>query len=454
MSKLKVGYSQLVANPPLGIGVAGYYIPRYASGFIDDIEVSAMVLSLGDKEMALVAIDTLSIANNVIDEYKALVQEKTRLDKDSVMLCASHTHTGPLLTPTDRFEVDEEMIFNYKNYLGERIAEAVALAKADQKETKVGYSVCPVPAKVAYIRRYKMKDGTTFTCPPINDQNIDHAIGELDERVNIVRFTRDGADDIVLLNYGVHADTTNGDKISADWPGWMRKTVEMALDGTRCMFFPGAEGDVGSTNVFPSGGDMNDTEISFDNEMKSPGMARFVGRAMAGCVLQVYDKVNYVDVEDVNFINKVLKVKANTPKKEEIPLAEKYVEYHLAGKDELIPFKAMQLTTVLAESYRILDLKDGPEYFDLRLTGVKIGPIALIGIAGEPFTEIGVKIQDIEGWDLIMPCALTNGSVGYFPNKSAYDEGGYEAKTSRFAPGVAETIIDGAKELLEELKNS
>ena len=452
MSKLRVGYSQITANPPLGIDISGYYIKRVASDFLDDIEVSAMVLSFGDKEMALVAIDNLYLANHIVDEYKALVQEKSGIDKNSVMLCSSHTHTGPFTAPTDRYKVDEELIFNYKNYLGDKIAEAVALAKADQKETKVGYSVCPVPAKVAYIRRYKMKDGSTFTCPPINDENIDHAIGELDKRVNIVRFTRDGADDVVLLNYGVHADTTNGDKISADWPGWMRKTVEKALDGTRCMFFPGAEGDVGSTNVFPSGGDMNDTEISFDNEMKSPGMARFVGRAMAGCVLQVYDKVNYVDVDDINFINKIIKIKANNPKKEEIPLAEKYVKYHKEGKDELIPFKAMQLTTVLAESFRILDLKDGPEHFDLRLTGVKIGPIALIGISGEPFTEIGVQIQDTEGWDLIMPCALTNGSMGYFPNKSAYDEGGYEAKTSRFAPGVAESIIEGGKNLLNELK--
>ena len=452
MSKLKVGYSQIVANPPLGIDISGYYIKRVASGFLDDIEVSAMVLSLGDKEIVLVAIDTLYLANYVVDEYKALIQEKSGIDKDNVMLCSSHTHTGPYTMLTDRCEVDEKLILNYKNYLGDKIAEAVANAKADQKETKVGYSVCPVPAKVAYIRRYKMKDGSTFTCPPINDENIDHAIGELDKRVNIVRFTREGADDVVLLNYGVHADTTNGDKISADWPGWMRKTVEKALDGTRCMFFPGAEGDVGSTNVFPSGGDMNDTEISFDNEMKSPGMARFIGRAMAGCVLQVYDKVNYVDVEDINFINKELKVKANNPKTEDMPLARKYKEYYDTGRSDLIPYTAMELTTVVAEALRMVRLENGPEYFNVPLAGVKIGPIALVGIPGEPFTDIGVEIIDTEGWDMIMPCGLTNGYIGYFPNEEAYKEGGYEARTSQFAPGVAQNIINGAKELLGELK--
>ena len=83
---------------------------------------------------------------------------------------------------------------------------------------------------------------------------------------------------MVLVNYGVHTDTVNGEMLSADWPAWMAKTLDKALDGVKCMFICGAQGDVGSTNVHPSGGDMNDTEISFDNEMKSPGMARLCGR--------------------------------------------------------------------------------------------------------------------------------------------------------------------------------
>ena len=60
-------------------------------------------------------------------------------------------------------------------------------------------------------------------------------------------------------------------------------------------------------------------------------------------------------------------------------------------------------------------------------------------------------IKDTEGWGMIMPCALTNGSEGYFPMKSAYDEGGYEARSSSYKSGVAEAIIDGGKELLNKL---
>ena len=103
---------------------------------------------------------------------------------------------------------------------------------------------------------------------------------------------------------------------------------------------------MGSTNVYPKDGDMNDTEISFDNEMKSPGMARFVGRALAGTVLQVYDKVKYVDVDDIDIKTSIINVPSNMPKPEDMPLAKKYKELHESGRDDEIPFKGMMPTTV------------------------------------------------------------------------------------------------------------
>ena len=53
---------------------------------------------------------------------------------------------------------------------------------------------------------------------------------------------------------------------------------------------------------------------------------------------------------------------------------------------------------------------------------------------------------------MIMPCCLVNGSTGYFPMQDAYDEGGYEARTSNFKAGVAEQIIAESTKLLSELR--
>ena len=445
----QVGYAEVNINPPLGIFVHGYYIDRFAEGFLDDLTASAMALKCGEKTVLLMAVDNCLIRTPIADDYRQKIAQATGVDATCVFICASHTHTGPEASIK---EDAAENIREYTQFLGRRLADVARMALADLKEAKMGFIYGWAPERVAYIRRYRMKDGSTMTCPPINDPGIDHPIGELDQRVNVLRFDREGGESIVLVNYGVHADTVNGNLISSDWPGWMRRTVEKALDGVKCMFFPGAEGDVGSTHVNPTGGDMNDTEISFDNEMKSPGMARFVGRALAGTVLQVYDKVEYVDVNSIDCIQKTLRIPTNMPTAEQLPLAHKYQELHEAGRDDLIPYEAMELTTVVAEAIRMCELEHGPEYIDLTLTGVRIGNVALVGIPGEPFTDVGVGIKEAEGWDLILPCGLTNGYEGYFPTQSAFDEGGYEARTSRYKEGVAERIIAGGKELLAMMK--
>ncbi len=453
MCEFLVGYGKVNINPMLGIAVRGYYIPRYAKGFLDALEAHALALSLGEETILMISVDNCAIDTSQAAAYMAQIQQASGVSADKIFLSATHTHTGPDLKVPDIFEADAQMIHTYVNFLGQRLADVAQLALADRKKAKMGFIQGWAPERVAYIRRYKMKDGSTMTCPPVGDPNIDHPIGRLDQRVHVLRFDREGGESIVLVNYGLHADTVNGELISSDWPGWMRRTLDKALDGVKCIFFNGAEGDVGSTNVFPSGGDMNDTEISFDNEMKSPGMARFVGRALAGTVLQVYDKVEYVPVDQLKLIHKTVQVPANVPSAEEMPKARLYKQLHEEGRDAEIPFTAMELTTVVAEAYRMCRLENGPESFPIELTGVQIGPVALVGIPGEPFTDVGVGIKDTDGWSAILPCCLTNGSEGYFPMQSAFDEGGYEARASRFKGGVAEAIIAGGKALLNELKH-
>ncbi len=454
MSNFKVGFSEVNINPPLGIGIVGYYIPRVNKGFLDDLKVKTIILELGSKKIALVSVDNCTMPNENYIKYVNLIEEKTGISKENVFIAATHTHTGPCIGEGIQVTGSLEVIEKYDEFLAERIADSVNLAIADLRPSKMGHIVGYAPERIAYIRRYKMKDGSTMTCPPVESDDIDHPIGTLDQRINVLRFDRENAQSIVLVNYGIHADTIGGELISADFPAWLSSTLEKALDGTKCIFFSGAQGDVGSTNVFPKDGDMNDTEISFDNEMKSPGMARFVGRAIAGTVLQVYDKVKYVDVDDIDIIIDDIKVPSNMPDPSQVPLAEKYKALHDAGRDCEIPYEAMELTTVVAESTRICNLKNGPEFFDIRITGVKIGPVAMVGIAGEPFTEIGVAIKDTPDWEMVLPCCITNGYNGYFPMKSAYDEGGYEARASSFKSGVAERIIDGGKAMLKKLKNN
>ena len=452
MNTLKAGYARVNITPPLGIAVRGYYIARYAKGILDELEASALALSCGEAPVLLVSTDLCGIEAELCDRFRAVMSKAADIPAENIYLTATHTHTGPMLLPSDRFPMDEELLRRYVNFLEERLCDVAVMAVADMKPARMGFAVGHAPDRVAYIRRYKMKDGSTMTCPPINDPNIDHPIGELDQRVNVLRFDREGGESVVILNYGVHADTVNGELISADWPHWVRKTIDKALDGVKVMCLVGAQGDVGSTHVFPDGGDMNDTEISFDDEMKSPGMARFVGRALAGTILQLFDKVEYVDVDSVSIVHRMIEVDANKPKPEDMPLAREYKRLHDEGRDDLIPYEAMQLTTVLAEALRMCRMEDGPDKFALELTGLRIGSVAFVGIPGEPFTGIGVAIKEYGGWDLILPTCATNGFEGYYPMKDAFEEGGYEARCSNYVSTVAEDIIAGAGKVLDDLR--
>ena len=263
MNNLAVGFAKVNINPPMGHAIYGYYVPRFVKGFLDDVEVSAMVLGCGEERVALVSVDVCGVATSLVGEWSAAIEAATGIPADNVIISATHTHTGGLLIPNEMFAADDDMTHRYGTFVGERVTDAVRLALADSKPARMGYIVGYAPARVAYIRRYQMKDGSTMTCPPINDPNIDHPIGTLDQRVNLLRFDREGAPVVLLVNYGLHADTVGGELVSADWPGVMRRTLEKTLDGVQTMFMNGAEGDVGSTNVYvkQGDGDMNDTEI-------------------------------------------------------------------------------------------------------------------------------------------------------------------------------------------------
>ena len=452
MANFKVGYAKTNINPPLEIAISGYYVPRYAKGFLNDLEVGALTLKAGEKTAIIIAVDSLGINIDYVNKITEAIEEKTGVLKNDILVCASHTHTGPYNVPGETStDTQAKLINDYAEFMCARIVDAAVLSVNDLKDAKMGYSVVKAPDRIAYIRRYKMKDGTTMTCPPINDPNIDHPIGELDQRINVVRFDRVGARSIALVNYGIHSDTIGGELVSADFEAWMRKTLDASLD-IDSLFVCGAQGDVGSTHVYPTDSDMNDTEISFDNEMKSPGMARFVGRAIAGAVLQVWDKVQYTEVPEIRTVKKIVPIAANLPKPEDLPRAHEYKKLHDAGRDDLIPYTAMELTTVVAEACRMCALENGPENFMLPMTAMNIGPIAFVSIPGEPFTDIGMKIKEAPGFELILPCALTNGNFGYFPVQSAYDEGGYEARSTRYRAGVAESLINAGKELLAQIK--
>ena len=458
MNKLLAGFSRLNVTPPLGIPIVGYYKPRFAEGVLDELEANALALAVEDKKVVLISVDNCGFSETVANSYRDHICEVTGLPADCVFLHATHTHTGPSTCPTYKEDLvllteyeDHPLLPEYFYFLRRKLADAAVLALKDLKPAKMGWAVGDAP-KVAFVRRFRMKDGKVRTNPGVGNPDILYPIGDVDERVNVLRFDREGAETIVLANFGNHPDAVGDNLISGDWPTLFRHRLEKALDNVKSIFFNGAQGDVNHVNVNAKGGDFNDTFHDFDDVDRGYGHARHMGNVVAAGVLQVFDKVTYIDVDNIKTLEKTIEIPSAMPTPEEAREAHIINDLHMAGKDEEIPFEGMELTTVVAEAARMVRLEHGPESFPMNFLGIAVGNVALFGIPGEPFTGVGRGLKEAQGWDLVLPCCLTNGCRGYFPMIDAYEEGGYEARSSSFKAGSAELIVKEGCELLDELR--
>ena len=447
MNTLYAGFSRVDITPMMGIGMAGYYVPRYAEGVLDPLQINALALACGEEKAVLISVDHCGIVKEVLNPMRQHICDVTGLPWEAVYIHSTHTHTGPFLNynPTEPLEIE------YARSVYHKIADAARFALEDLKPAKMGYGIGDAP-NIAFVRRFRMKDGSVRTNPGVDNPDILHPIGDVDERVNVLRFDQEGGQSLVLVNFGDHPDVVGGSKISADWPGFLRQTVEKVLDNTKCIFFNGAQGDVNHVNVHPRGGYLNDMFMDFDDVARGYKHAQYMGRVVAGGVLQAFDKVKYVDVNSIRCAQKFLQVPANLPTAEELPEAKHINELHVAGRDSELPYTGMMLTTVVAAAARKVRLENGPAFFEMPLSAIAIGPVAMFGVPGEPFTGVGRALKEAPGFELVLPTCNTNAKEGYFPMLECYEEGGYEAGSSNFKAGVAELLIDAGLELLKEVQ--
>ena len=90
-----VGYGEAKINPPAGIPIAGYYVPRYAKGRISDLKVIALALTQGDETVLLISADLCAIYAPELAKVRAAITAATGIGEERQFITATHTHTGP-----------------------------------------------------------------------------------------------------------------------------------------------------------------------------------------------------------------------------------------------------------------------------------------------------------------------------------------------------------------------
>lgn len=439
MSNLKIGFARLDMTPPLGVPMAGYFFERLAEGVLDPLYLNAVAFSDGENAAVVMTCDLEGIASVTMDQWLPQIAETVGLPKEALFIACTHTHTGPHLAGNTLGKYDEQ----YDAWLLRRMCDTITMALRDcrpLKEMQVYEGILP---DTTYVRRFKMKGGYYQTWAEWGDPNIEDIACQPDETMRIVRIFREEGPEIVLVNFQMHPDCISGSLYSADFPGFVRTNVEAARENTRCVFFNGAEGQLIAGDFRKPRGPQT-PEIRYTNALR-------LGKKVSDFILAHMDEAKSFAGEGVSFGHRVLACKTKRDPSR-LAEAERLIDIHENG-DELNEIGPDWVATPLVtEAYTLRRLELGKiDYIDIPVSAVGAGGLSFLGIAGEPFCEIGQAIRQQSPYAVTFVVCKTNGSEGYYPTAEAYDQDGYEPRGTRFPKGIGEILRDEGIDLLNKI---
>jgi len=429
-ASLRAGASRVNITPPLGlklIGSKGYQ----SDSILDELYAKALVLDDGDTTLAIVSLDLLySPLEEITNPVREIVNEKTGIPYQNVLVCATHTHSGPEVfersklvpgkqTPLD--DIDQA----YLKSLINKIAGSVYIAHQNVQEVKIGAVRGDLP-EIIFNRRPRRPDGSvemaftlakevtktrkivtdtegnvkvTFTMP----DNKELEFGPVDPDVCVLRVEdMDGGIVASLVNFGCHPVSIYphlSTAVSADYPAYTAKVVE-EMEGGICLFALGLAG-----NVVPI--------------QRGVEARKQLGKAIGGEALR---NLQFVSTSG-DVILRALKKEVRFPTKKS------------SSPDE-------------GE-----DADTNKKYITTEIQVLRIGDIYILGLPGEVLVEVGMEIKRRAGVEKLFVISICNDSIGYVCHSGAYDEGGYEPGTgTNLAKGAGEIMVKEALNLIGRIK--
>jgi hypothetical protein len=434
---LRVGTAEVVITPPVGMPMAGYYATRLMQGVHDDLHAKAIVISSGGQQAALVACDLIGIPPGVIEEARRLVQTDTGIRGDSVMISATHSHTGPLI-PDDgaragAYGGNLEVARQYRADLPRKIAESVRLANAHLLPARVAFGKGREDS-LSFNRRFFMKDGSVGWNPGKLNPNIVKPAGPIDPEVPVVFFESMAGEPLATyVNFALHQDTVGGQDASADYAFTLSTLLgKVKGPGMLTVFTIGAAGNI------------NHLDVKSATPQKGHEEAARIGTILSGEVVKTYARLEPLRSSKLQAVHRTVSLDPARLEPGDEERAAAFARQLDSG--ETVKF----LDTVFA--FRALDTiaRDGRQ-LDAEVQVIALGDqIAWVGLPGEIFTELGSAIKQASPFPLTIVAELAHGPVTYIPNTAAFPQGNYEVVSSRAAQGSGERLVAAARQLLRE----
>ncbi|MBC8452726.1 MAG: neutral/alkaline non-lysosomal ceramidase N-terminal domain-containing protein, partial [Spirochaetes bacterium] len=121
---IKAGASEIVITPETSQFLFGYpHVERYSNGVHDDLYSAALFLDDGSTQIMFISNDLIFVDKKMSTEIRREISQITGIPAKNIMITATHTHSGPIMT-------------NYASSLNDPIvpkADAVYLDFAKEK---------------------------------------------------------------------------------------------------------------------------------------------------------------------------------------------------------------------------------------------------------------------------------------------------------------------------------
>jgi len=434
---LKAGAAQRDITPLLGISLVGYFHDRKAVDVRDPLYAKAIVLEADGERIAIVLCDLIALEREEVGRARELIESRCGIPSQNVMIACTHTHTGPATVSVLGVDRDE----GYLEFLIPRIADAVQMACQRLREAKVGWEVGR-EERISFNRRYWMKDGKVRTNPGYNNPDIVRPAGPIDPDVMAIRIADVQGNTIaVLANFALHyVGGSPSNVVSADYFGMFAQEIQrMHGESFVAILSNGCCGDINNIDVH------NPPERREGYEH-----AQHIASILAADVYSLTEHAKLIEDVRLNAVSKRITIPVR-------PITEGMIESAKAILRDA-PDDVNRYTREQIYAREILFLSEMPRQVETEVQVFAIRSeqeeMAIVGLPGEIFVEIGLQIKKSSPFKATMPIELANDWVGYVPTEKAFEEGGYEtelARSSKLAPEAERILIQTARELLESV---
>jgi hypothetical protein len=417
---LTIGVARKIITPQTGIYLIGYGDRTKGNqGVHDDLTATALAIDDGLHRAVIVACDLLAINEHTVARIKAQTGS-------NVVICCSHTHSGPITYAGQRSPRKNR---EYINYLVTQIVTAVKEAQTNLQPAKLSWA--PGEADIAINRRERKLDG--YIEIGVNP------MGPVDRSLSLLQAqTLDGKPIVSVVNFQCHG-TVLGPKnllCSADWIGAMRRTLELEI-GAPVIYLQGATGDLNPNHALGKD-DLTDIDA--------------IGNKVAEQVLKVIPLLASVAGEAASFHEEQVwlslesEAHGSTPPPTYRAVLSSMAHVPRFLVDFILNYRYPWKTLIAA--------RDGFWSVPVVLTHIRVGDMVLYALGAEVFTEIGVEIKQLSPTTPALFASVSSGCIGYLPTASEHALGGYEVDMSPYfyrMPGRLKA--DSAERVLAAVRN-